>query len=92
MPQSLTDAPINALCIYFAGAWVGTWSGYSTALQLLINADINGVGADLTISQQAKIFANSDVVIAVHGACTGHMVFLPHNAAFIEVRLGQEPM
>ena len=40
---------------------------------------------DLTISQQAKIFARSDVVIAMHGACTGHLLFLPLNAVFIEV-------
>jgi len=43
----------------------------------------------LTVQQQLRLFASSDVVVAMHGAGLTHAIFLPDRAGLVEIVPGR---
>jgi hypothetical protein len=44
---------------------------------------------DLTSAEQASLFANHHIIVAVHGGVLGNLLFARHNALYIDVRPAQ---
>lgn len=82
-----TTAPANKIYLSRVDAVRRRLKNEQELIELLLKYNIRAMRAeDFSFREQAEIFSNTSLLIAVHGAGLTNSIFLPDNAKLMEIR------